>query len=96
MPFHPGRFWVHCRAVYLPMGYIYGRRLSTDINPLIESLRQELYSQPYDTINWAQARDDVSNADLYTPRTKTLTLVNCKLIFLRLYCNYINYINFFL
>ena len=23
---HPGRFWCHCRMVYLPMSYIYGRR----------------------------------------------------------------------
>jgi lanosterol synthase len=59
------------------MGYMYGRRLSVDINPLIESLRQELYLQPYDTIDWTRARDNVSDADLYLPRTKTLTFVNC-------------------
>lgn len=23
---HPGRFWCHCRMVYLPMSYCYGRR----------------------------------------------------------------------
>ena len=63
------------------MGYMYGRRLSADVNPLIESLRQELYSQPYDTIDWAQARDNVSSADQYLPRTKTLTFLNCKSIF---------------
>ncbi|GBB94033.1 hypothetical protein RclHR1_02280006 [Rhizophagus clarus] len=76
VPFHPGRFWVHCRAVYLPMGYLYGRRLSTDVNPLIESLRQELYVQPYDTIDWAQARDNVSSADRYLKRTKSLSFIN--------------------
>ncbi|CAB4387871.1 unnamed protein product [Rhizophagus irregularis] len=76
IPFHPGRYWVHCRAVYLPMGYMYGRRLSVDINPFIESLRQELYVQPYDTIDWVRARNNVSNADIYLPRTKSLTLIN--------------------
>lgn len=24
--FHPGRFWCHCRMVYLPMSYVYGKR----------------------------------------------------------------------
>jgi lanosterol synthase len=78
IPFHPGRFWVHTRAVYLPMGYMYGRRLSADIDPLIKSLRQELYVQPYDTIDWAQARDNVSDADIYLPRTKSLKFINSK------------------
>jgi cycloartenol synthase len=25
-PLHPGRFWCHCRMVYLPMSYLYGKR----------------------------------------------------------------------
>ncbi|CAI2178279.1 19794_t:CDS:10 [Funneliformis geosporum] len=76
IPVHPGRFWVHTRAVYLPMGYMYGRRLSIDVNPFIESLRQELYDQPYDTIDWARARNNVSEADLYLPQTKALKFLN--------------------
>ncbi|KAH6767035.1 cycloartenol synthase 1 [Perilla frutescens var. hirtella] len=26
LPFHPGRMWCHCRMVYLPMSYLYGKR----------------------------------------------------------------------
>lgn len=36
---HPGRFWCHCRMVYLPMSYLYGRRATGRITPLVLSLR---------------------------------------------------------
>ncbi|CAG8590488.1 9550_t:CDS:2, partial [Acaulospora morrowiae] len=53
LPIHPARFWIHTRVVYLPMGYIYGRRLRAELTPLIMDLRQELYIQPYESINWS-------------------------------------------
>ncbi len=28
LPFHPGRTWCHCRMVYLPMSFIYGKQWS--------------------------------------------------------------------
>ena len=36
---HPGRYWCHCRMVYLPMSYLYGKRATGRITPLVESLR---------------------------------------------------------
>ncbi|KAG9296972.1 hypothetical protein G9A89_001810 [Geosiphon pyriformis] len=75
-PVHPGRFWCHCRMVYLPMCYIYGRRLHAKYCPLIEQLRQELYTQPYDTIEWSKARNNVSKADLYVPHSPILDFLN--------------------
>jgi squalene cyclase len=36
---HPGRYWCHCRLVYLPMSYLYGRRATGRITPLVESLK---------------------------------------------------------
>ncbi|RIB00665.1 lanosterol synthase [Gigaspora rosea] len=76
VPFHPGRFWIHTRVIYLPMGYCYGRRLSAEITPLIEQLRQELYVQPYETINWSKARNNIAEVDLYAPHTKLLKFCN--------------------
>ncbi|CAG8534492.1 20617_t:CDS:10 [Dentiscutata erythropus] len=76
VPFHPGRFWIHTRVIYLPMGYCYGRRLSAEITPLIEQLRQELYIQPYETINWSKARNNIAEIDLYAPHTKLLKFCN--------------------
>ena len=57
---HPGRFWCHCRMVYLPMSYIYGARIVGDITPLVKALRDELYLKPYKSIDWNKARNEVS------------------------------------
>ncbi|XP_028072834.1 cycloartenol synthase 2-like isoform X7 [Camellia sinensis] len=55
-PIHPGRMWCHCRMVYLPMSYLYGKRFVGPINATILSLRRELYTHPYHQIDWNQAR----------------------------------------
>ncbi|WOL08535.1 cycloartenol synthase-like isoform X1 [Canna indica] len=67
LPFHPGRMWCHCRMVYLPMSYIYGKRFVGPITPTILSLRKELYNLPYDQIDWNQARNECAKEDLYYP-----------------------------
>ncbi|KAL6191873.1 hypothetical protein ACLB2K_038262 [Fragaria x ananassa] len=57
LPVHPGRMWCHCRMVYLPMSYLYGKRFVGHINGLILSLRRELYTFPYHLTDWDQARN---------------------------------------
>mmetsp|Transcript_24175 Transcript_24175/g.67231 ORF Transcript_24175/g.67231 Transcript_24175/m.67231 type:complete len:765 (-) Transcript_24175:284-2578(-) len=64
---HPGRFWCHCRMVYLPMSYIYGRRATCPDSPLLAALREELYPQPYESIDWNKARNQIAKEDLYYP-----------------------------
>ena len=53
-PLHPGRFWCHCRMVYLPMSYLYGKRATGALTPLVAALRAELYPDdaPYESIDW--------------------------------------------
>ena len=55
LPIHPSKLWCHCRMVYLPMSYLYGRRARVPDSPLLASLRQELYAQPYGEIDWRSA-----------------------------------------
>ncbi|PRQ56158.1 putative cycloartenol synthase [Rosa chinensis] len=62
-----GRMWCHCRMVYLPMSYLYGKRFVGLINDLIFSLRTELYTLPYHLIDWDQARNLCAKEDLYYP-----------------------------
>ncbi|XP_067952053.1 lanosterol synthase-like [Watersipora subatra] len=69
IPFHPSKLWCHCRQVYLPMAYCYGKRISADLTPLICSLREELYIEDFDTIDWPSQRNNVSPADLYSPHS---------------------------
>lgn len=52
-----GRMWCHCRMVYLPMSYLYGKRFVGPITPTVLALRKELYTLPYHEIEWNQARN---------------------------------------
>lgn len=74
LPLHPGRWWCHCRMVYLPMGYIFGGHFVGPITLLIHDLRQEMYTSEYSKINWPAQRNNVSNLDMYTPHS---LLINC-------------------
>ncbi|KAH6825426.1 cycloartenol synthase 1 [Perilla frutescens var. hirtella] len=67
LPFHPGRMWCHCRMVYLPMSYLYGKRFVGPITPTVLSLRKELYTVPYHEIDWNIARNECAKEDLYYP-----------------------------
>ncbi|XP_055337256.1 lanosterol synthase-like [Paramacrobiotus metropolitanus] len=74
VPIHPSKLWCHCRQVYLPMGYCYGRRLKAAETDLVRQLRQELYVEDYSTIQWKAHRDNISPADLYTPHSWLLKI----------------------
>ncbi|KAL3533223.1 hypothetical protein ACH5RR_006744 [Cinchona calisaya] len=67
LPFHPGRMWCHCRMVYLPMSYLYGKRFVGPITPTVLSLRKEIYTTPYHEIDWNLARNQCAKEDLYYP-----------------------------
>ncbi|KAK6941205.1 Squalene cyclase, N-terminal [Dillenia turbinata] len=62
-----GRMWCHCRMVYLPMSYLYGKRFVGPITPTILALRKELYSVPYHEIDWNEACNLCAKEDLYYP-----------------------------
>jgi squalene/oxidosqualene cyclase-like protein len=71
-PFHPGRLWCHCRMVYLPMGYLYGSSWvypEAETDPVIESLREELYPEGmlYEKLPWGRSRHWVADIDNYSP-----------------------------
>ncbi|KAK7247638.1 hypothetical protein RIF29_42525 [Crotalaria pallida] len=66
-PIHPGKMLCYCRLVYMPMSFLYGKRFVGPTTPLITSLRQELYNESYDQINWNQARNTIAKEDLYSP-----------------------------
>ncbi|KAG6865713.1 hypothetical protein C0991_012529 [Blastosporella zonata] len=40
LPFHPHRWWIHTRTVYVPMSYLYGIKFKMEENDLILALRQ--------------------------------------------------------
>ncbi|RCV23074.1 hypothetical protein SETIT_4G270200v2 [Setaria italica] len=75
LPIHPGRFWCFCRLVYMPMAYLYGKKFVGPITPTILALREELYSIPYDTIDWIKARHSCAKEDLRYPRSQVQNLI---------------------
>lgn len=76
-PFHPGKMWCHSRMVYLPMGYLFCRRFqaNADDDPLLRTLREELYPAPYDDIDWQFARGACSPLDAVYPLSPLLKLL---------------------
>ncbi|GAB4854058.1 hypothetical protein Ancab_022639 [Ancistrocladus abbreviatus] len=66
-PIHPGKLLCYCRLVYMPMSYLYGKRYVGPITELVQSLRQELYVEPYNNIAWNMARNTCAKEDLYYP-----------------------------
>lgn len=76
LPIHPSRLWCHCRMVYLPLSYLYGRRAAAPLTKLLAELRDELYPEGYDRVNWEQARGTVASTDRLSPSFEGLTLLN--------------------
>ncbi|KZT53408.1 lanosterol synthase [Calocera cornea HHB12733] len=72
MPFHPWKWWIHTRNVYIPMGFLFARKWHAPEDPLILSLREELYTADYDDIDWPAQQFNVAAADLYYPHTALL------------------------
>ncbi|KAL8277972.1 hypothetical protein RQP46_009604 [Phenoliferia psychrophenolica] len=70
VPFHPHRWWIHTRNVYIPMSYICGSGFQAPLDPLLLSLREELYTEPYASIDWPSCRNNVAEVDLYAPHSK--------------------------
>jgi beta-amyrin synthase len=51
-----GNLLGYCRLTYLPMAYLYGKRFIGPITPLILQIREEIYNEPYEKLNWRRVR----------------------------------------
>uniref|UniRef100_A0A7S1ES27 Terpene cyclase/mutase family member n=1 Tax=Timspurckia oligopyrenoides TaxID=708627 RepID=A0A7S1ES27_9RHOD len=70
LPIHPGRYWCHCRVVYLPQAFVYGlrKRCESEDSEIVKELRSELYSEDYASIDWSKQRYNCCKVDEYTKR----------------------------
>ncbi|KAL4788443.1 terpenoid cyclases/protein prenyltransferase alpha-alpha toroid [Aspergillus varians] len=80
VPFAPWRWWIHMRQVFLPMSYLWSKKFTYPLTPLTKQLRQELYTQPYDSINFASHRNSIHKADNYYPKTWLLKSLNSLIV----------------
>jgi squalene/oxidosqualene cyclase-like protein len=76
LPLHPSRMWCHTRMVYLPMSYLYGRRVQLPVDGRVRALRRELYDCDYTSIDWESARDRVAASDAHAPQSLELRALN--------------------
>lgn len=52
-----GKMLCYARLVYMPMSYLYGKRFVGRITSLVQTIRDEIYIQPYHQIDWNKARN---------------------------------------
>ena len=76
LPFHPSRYWCHSRMVYLPMAYCYAKQIKVPENELILSLREEIYNESFEAIDWPKQRNAVCEKDCYTTPSPVLKWMN--------------------
>lgn len=62
------------------MSYLYSAKWALPVNDLIKSLREELYTQNYNTINFGSHRNTVAPADIYHPHSPVLNIANKVLV----------------
>ncbi|KAF1951577.1 terpene synthase [Byssothecium circinans] len=76
VPIHPCRWWVQCRAVYLPVSYLYSNKCQMELNDLLLKLRGEIYCQPYDTVNFSAHLHNVGSLDRKRPLSQFISVAN--------------------
>ena len=69
LPLHPSNWYCHTRLIYMAMAAIYARRFQTTVTPITASLREELFPQGFDTIDFSANRNQLREADLFAKPT---------------------------
>ena len=72
LPLHPSVWYCHTRLIYMAMAAIYPRRFQTPVTHLISSLREELFPQGFDTIDFPAHRSHLRQSDLFARPTAWL------------------------
>ncbi|RDA95893.1 hypothetical protein CP533_5221 [Ophiocordyceps camponoti-saundersi (nom. inval.)] len=80
VPIAPWRWWIHIRQVFLPMGYLYSKRWQCPETEVTRSLKQELFVQPHDEIDWAAHRNSIAAIENYHPKSWLLNCANWFLV----------------
>ena len=62
---HPSKWYCHTRLIYMAMATVYSHRYQVPITPTIASLREELFPQGFDNVNFSESRNSLREADLF-------------------------------
>jgi lanosterol synthase len=86
IPIHPWRWWVQCRVVYLPASYLWSNRVSKPLGPILEALREEIFTQKFRDVDFTRYRDTVAPTDAKKLPSILLRILNP---LARLWINYL-------
>ncbi|BBA34535.1 squalene cyclase [Methylocaldum marinum] len=76
LPIHPRRYYCHTRQIYLGMAFLCGMRFRAKLpDTLRDELRKELYTEPYETVDFAVLRDTLAASDVYVRISPVLRLI---------------------
>ena len=77
LPFHPRRYYCHTRLIYLGIAFIAGSRYRARLpEPLLSDLRDELYDEPYEGIDFAELRHFLAPGDVFVPISPLLRRIH--------------------
>jgi len=65
LPMHPARYYCHTRLIYMGMAALYGGRVTCEPTALIERIRGEIFTTPYDQIDFRVARETLREGDIH-------------------------------
>lgn len=80
VPVAPWRWWIHMRQVFLPMGYLFDKKWTCEETDVIRGLREELFTEKWEAIDWAGHRNSISPIDNFHPKSTVLNVVNWALV----------------
>jgi lanosterol synthase len=80
VPIAPWRWWIHMRQVFCSMSYVWSKKWSCEEDDVIRALRQELFVEPWDEVDWAGNRNSIHPMDNYHPKSWLLNTANWFLV----------------
>ena len=80
LPLHPGRFWNHARMVYLPLSYLYGRRVTGAGSPVLDASREEIFGQGGVPVDRRKAAFLAGKTEVYVPLSRIYRGI-CRVLF---------------
>ncbi|KAK4237660.1 terpenoid cyclases/protein prenyltransferase alpha-alpha toroid [Achaetomium macrosporum] len=86
LPFHPSRWWVQARVVYLPTSYLWSNRCTAPLDALLAEVREEIYTTPYSTVDFRLHRTTTAPSDSIRAVSGLLAFLFSVLAF---WCNFL-------
>ena len=67
LPLHPSNWYCHTRLIYMAMAAVYPLRFQAQPTAATASLREELFPEGFENVNFAACRNRLRQADLFAP-----------------------------